>query len=117
MPRINFSALNSDADIGRGRVFWHKDEPYDTTWTFHIDPALDPEQVRANRIENYFSVSDCYLDCPYFVSAYVLLVNAFRYEFDPDFVLINVRLQKIQYLNVELSKMVFPFFKLFGPID
>ena len=117
MPRINFSALNSDTDIRRGRVLGDKDEPHDTTWAFHIDPTLGPEQVRADRIKYYFSVSDCYLDCPYFVSSYVLLVNAFRYEFDPDFVLINVCLQKIQYLTVELSEMGYPFFTLFGPID
>ena len=90
-----------------------------TNLTIPLGPFISTRPLAPNKfvpigIENYFSVSDCYLDCPYFVSAYVLLVNAFRYEFDPDFVLINVRLQKIQYLNVELSKMVFPFFKLFG---
>ena len=117
MCGIITSTPNSDANAGRGGTFGDEDKSHGTTWPVHIDPTLGTEQVRANRVELYFGVSDSYLECLDFVSAYVLLVNAFRHKLDPDFFLINVYLQKFQNLVVELIEMASPFFKLSCPIN
>ena len=117
MCRIVIFIPNSDTNVRGGGICRDEDKSHGTTWSVHIDPALGTKQVRADRIEIYCGVSDSYLECLDFVSAYVSFVNAFRHKFGPHFFLINVDFQKIQNLVVELIETTPPFFKLSRPIN